>query len=313
MEQGTQERPLPILKEKPVSSLHEIYQVLQTRPSHGSGRGVSYWSKAMQCGRLANLLEARQMDLTIEEQLELSTADKVIGKFAGSYFHALQEAWHNGGFSKDTVVSADDFDLNFHEAVRCIRAYQKFWHRGFFGKTLGCEVTFPRTPEEAAWLRELVGEDFTFRVDRLIELTEEEATLININRNADLPGAGRYILDYKLVYSHQFKDAWEYTEGLQALAYPSVYNALHEHFDYGAPVRGMIFDITSRSTKIEANWRIKNFALYLAKPAPDFVELLSNALRQAKRNLVDDSANPFACVGPYGPCTFLKNATCNRR
>lgn len=294
-------------------SLSEIYKVLQSQPSSGSGRGVSYWSKAMQCGRMANLSEARKIDMTLEEQLEVSRTDKVIGRIAGTYFHALQEAWHTGKMPEGTVVEADEFDLNFHEALRCLTAYQGAWPKDYFGTTLGCEVKFPRNAEESAWLREQLGEDFTFRVDRLIELTDAQAENINRTRNGDLPGGGRYILDYKLLYNHQAKDSWDYTEGLQALAYPSIYNVLHERFGYGAPVVGMIFDVTTRSTRVAANWGPKNYALYLAKPAANFVSLLSNGLAQAKRNVAQDLANPFSCIGPYGPCAFLKDASCTRK
>lgn len=296
-----------------MSELQAIYQKLQEKPSTSSGRGISYWAKAMHCGRLANLSEQRKLDLALEDQTEALHSERVIGKIAGGYFHALQEAWHSGRLSGPFEDDCSEFDIHFHEAVRCFKVYQKFWHKEYFGKTLGCEITFPRNEVEAAWLKEQFGQDFTFRVDRLIELSEADMVLINITRNAELASPGRYILDYKLLYSTQGKDTWEYTEGLQALAYPTVYNMLHEKFDYGAPVNGMIFDVTTRSTRLEANWGTKNFALYVARPNPWLPAMLSSAMLQAAANVEANRANPFNCVGPYGPCPFLKDGSCNRQ
>lgn len=296
-------------------TLLDIFTVLQSVPSSGSGRGISYWKAAAECGRKVRLLEQHKMQVQAEEADEAEAANKPIGRIVGTYGHVLQQAYHEGRLPENLVIDADAADVHFREAVRCMRVYRRFWPADYFGEVVGCEIKFPRAEDEASLLRDVFGDDFTFRADLMVRMSEERAAEIELSRGVSLNGAGLYIVDHKFLWQIDKTAVWDYAYGPQSLAYPIAYNLLHANFPdrYPVPVQGMIFDCMSRQTQKEENFKESHFQLIVSQALPEDVDVIRNTVRVGQAMLSMNLPNPNACVGKYGPCPFLKNGQCDRR
>lgn len=300
------------------SKLLPTYTVLQSVPSSGSGRGISYHKGGAECGRRTNLAARFKVDLQADDEQEAESASKPIGRIVGTHFHSLQQYWREGKLPDDIALGANEADVHFREAVRAFQVYRRFWPVDYFGHLVGCEIKFPHPdrPDEAEYLREQLGDDFTFRTDAIYYLNQADCDKLENERGVSLPeGPGRYIIDYKCRFQITSVNMWDAQFGAQSIAYPMAYNLLHARFPdrYPEPVKGMIFDEMSRQPQKDSTFALKHFQLFVAQTSPNDIDIVRALIAQSKHNIENDLANPGACIGHWGPCAFLKGGQCSRK
>jgi hypothetical protein len=303
-----------------VANLVEVFTTMQSQVSSGSGTGVSYYKNASECYPRVLLAAQHKFDLDADEAEEASDARKPIGRIVGTYGHALQQIYHEGRLPETLVVDASEGDIHFREAVRCMRAYRKFYAPTYFGQVIGCEVKFPQQPDEAALLEQHFGGPFTLRADMVNYLDQERVDELELTRGIVLDGPGLYFVDHKFLWQIDAAKKWDYQFGMQSVAYPVAYKLLHEHFPerYPHDIKGMIFNCMSRQTQKEENFTEKHFQLFVSQfQYPEDIGMVASGIRIANLLKADHEAtgngyNTNACIGKWGPCPMLKLGQCSR-
>lgn len=288
---------------------NHLYEVLQSKRSSSSGTGTSHYSLSATCGMKGRLYEQFPW-----EDVELDGTDvtatgrrKVDGKRCGTFYHALQELWRTGKIDDKVIVSAEHLDYDFETAVRCFVGYRNHYlgNRNNLGRVISAEVKYPHTPEQEELIKAAIGGlPFTIRYDLLTEITMDDCNRLAVHHGVALPGPGRYLVDYKLVYALSAVTMMQYTYDFQQLAYPVIYNLCNPD----TPVRGMITDVMARVQKPEP----RHFALYLAHADENAHEIVRHGVLASFANHTDGRANPMGCIGKYGPCRFLTSGQCPR-
>lgn len=289
----------------------QLYQIVQSKKSTGSGRGASFYEVAANCGRSLNL-KMRHPDLWSSDDddgtsLTPTGRRKCNALRAGTFFHTLQELWRNQTLPADLVLDATEMvDYDFELALRAFRNYRARFGDNIhnLGTVVATEEKYPADPAQAAMLKQVLGLDFTMRFDLLTYVSREDAERISSEREVAIT-PGRWLVDYKLVASISEKTYWKYAASFQGLVYPVVYNLCNPQ----APVEGIMYDITARVQKAEP----KHFALYTAITTEDSLEIVKTGLNYAKELLDSNRANPLVCTSGYSVCPFLKNGMCDRK
>lgn len=298
-------------------NLDEVYQTILSSPRGSSGRGMSYWGDAANCGRLALLKEKHGNMETVED------ADEPQALSVGSYYHSLHEVGLRGQASGEVWDQTDTqvADPSFLEAVRLYRAYTKEWGSAtqrWHAELLGVEVQIPSTEKGQALSRELFGDVVTGRLDALIYIPESELEAVYQDTNLLLPAGGRYILDHKTAKQRSDKHQWEFTFGLQSITYMHIYNQEHPE----APIQGMIFDQIYKAHKDPSRYplltkagdikRAASYDAFLAVAHPGEEKVIQALVQLGKDNVAQNRTNPKHCFGGFKPCEFFKNGLCQR-
>jgi hypothetical protein len=287
-----------------------LYELLQTKQSRSSGTGCSYYGSYATCGMKGRLQEMFPYEEQELEGTELTPTGrrKVNARRAGTFFHALQEMWRLDAIPADMIVAADHADYDFELALNSCAQYRAQWNnnRHNLGTVHSAEVRLPSTPEQTARVMEFTGgHPFSMRYDLLTDIDQATVNRIAVERGVALPGAGRYIIDYKLVGSITAQTMWQYSYDFQQIAYPVIYNLCYPE----APVRGMLTEVMARVLKPLP----RHYALYLAYADINAADIVRHGIQFAERARVTGAANPVGgCIGKYGPCWFLVNNLCPR-
>lgn len=285
-----------------------IYELLQSRESGSSGTGASYYGSFSQCGmkgRLQELFPYDERDRDLESNPPYGSA-RVDGRRAGTIFHLLQECWRTGTLPEDVAVGPEG-DASFDAAAASFRAYRLFAKNDIhnLGRVHSAERKLPENSEQQKRIKAFIGGfPFTMRYDLLVDITLEDIARLAIERGISIPEEGLYIIDYKLVRAITDSTMWDYSYSFQQLAYPVIYNICFPD----APVKGMLTEVMARVQKPES----RHFALYLAYPDENVKRIVRDGVRRAAQLRRTGWANPFACIGKYSPCFFLKNSACPR-
>ncbi len=290
----------------------DVYQTVQSSPHGSSGRGVSYWSKASKCGRLA-ILDAQHAE-------ERQATEDLDALSVGVYYHALQEVGMRGQAAGEVWDQTDSQveDKNWQEALRLYRAYQRDWGTplGRWGASLiGTEVKIPATPRGEAEALRLFGDVTTGRCDAVILVNDVDA--VYAETGILLPGPGTYILDHKTAKSRQQNHEWEYRFGLQSVLYLHLYNLENPH----DPARGMIFDIIYKHADITKGPQLNkagdvkrdsSYNAIVASPDPDAEKVIQAMVAAGKYNVDNNVAIPSHCFSGFTPCRHFREGRCRR-
>ena len=289
----------------------DVYQTVQSSPHGSSGRGVSFWSKASKCGRLAILDQQHAEERQATEDLDALSV--------GVYYHALQEVGMRGQAAGEVWDQTDSQveDKNWQEALRLYRAYQRDWGTplGRWGADLiSVEEKIPGTPAGEALVKSLFGDVTTGRVDAVIRINDPELTYQNTG--ILVPGPGIYLLDHKSAKSRQQNHEWEYRFGMQSILYQHVYNLEHEE-----PCQGMIFDILmkhkdiTKGPQLSKSGEIRRESSYnaiMAVPEHDAERIIKALVQAGKHNVDNDKAVPSHCFAGFSPCRHFTSGRCSR-
>ncbi len=182
----------------------------------GSEAGMSYWSTAAACGKRA-LLDKRKA----------LSGDRLKHYDVGSVYHKLHELWRLGDHVELEIdkLPAELTTPEMVEAIRLFNGWRVFWPKDYWGRTLAVEQEVAVT---------LLNEKVTARPDLVVDITEED--LPRIKSRVELPGPGRYIIDFKTAAGEN--DPLVYSESLQAVWYCNAWKEAT-----GEQCEGIIFDI----------------------------------------------------------------------
>lgn len=286
-----------------------LYEILQSKKSSSSGTGNSFYSVAANCGMKAQLqiLNPYEEQETDGTDYTATGKRKVNGRRCGTFYHSLQEMWRLEQIPENLVISADHSDYDYELALHSFCQYRKQFRndRHNLGRVVSAEVTLPENDEQRNRVLEFTGGiPFTMRYDLLTDVGIEDMGRIAVERELALPRTGLYLDDYKLLASIGATTISQYSYEFQQLAYPIIYNICRPE----QPVVGMLTEVMARVQKPEP----RHFALYLAYADANAKEIVRDGIRMAHKRLQEGQANPFACIGKYGPCWWLSNGICPR-
>lgn len=293
----------------------DVYQSILSNPRGSSGRGMSYWGDAAQCGRLANLKEANKEPFAPSVE-----GDDLNALSVGNMYHVLHEVGLRGQAQGEIWDQTDIqvTDPDFIEAVRLYRAYQRDWGdvtKRWGCKLLGVEVKIPSTEAGTAEAKALFGDLTTGRLDALVEFDEVDTAYENTGLL--LPGPGVYILDHKTAKSKQDRHQWEFQFGLQSITYMHIYNMEHPE----APMRGMIFDQIYKHKQISKYpllskagdvKRDSSYEAFLAIPHEGEEKVIQSLVQLGRKNVQEDRTNPKHCFSSFKPCPMFTRGLCRR-
>lgn len=293
--------------------LETIYKTVQSTPHGGSPNGMSRWTKAPKCGRMARLSELQKEAREAAGKGEFNPLD------VGTFYHALHECGATGQLDSAIWDCTDEMlaNIDWMEAVRLYRAYIRDWGsvaERWGAEILGTEVAIPSTPEGEKIALEYFGEPVTGRMDCLIRIVRPD--LAKENTGLDLK-AGIYILDFKTAASRKDNYAWEFGYGLQSAAYLSLYNMEHQ----SEPAQGMLFDQIYKHSDVSKFSKLKkdgsilresSYQAYLAEPREDDVRIIGSLVQLGRRNYEENLANPAHCLSGFKPCYYFTAGYCKR-
>lgn len=275
----------------------------------GSGRGMSFWSDAAQCGKRARFREeeksqgARAFDPTHE------------GHFVvGGVYHKLHEIWR---YDADVEFSYNEplENRSVLSAIELFNGWRGQWNRDFWGKTVAVERQLPCTEIGEKTIVEALGTLVTAKVDMCVDIAEDDLERIQA-RCPDIVEAGRYLVDWKTAASHYPKEY--YAGGLQALWYPAAWEMEHEDaVSRTPPIIGTIFDviIKPRHNAKDRTFSREKFAAHFVPYQRGSFAAIQGLILQGQDNLqraVDkDLGNRAECVkfsfGSVDVCPFYGN------
>lgn len=286
-----------------MSDVLQIYQ--GAKRSTASGRGVSYHEVAANCGRRRYLTQMHPNTDTREEDENLRT---------GTYYHALQEMWRNGGLPAGVALDVSEIqDAEWAEAARLFDWYRGYWDLNFWGTMVGTEVPLPTNEAHKERVREFFGHDeVTGAVDLIVMMNEADVARVEADRGVTLRGPGLYFIDYKTSKSRKSDDTAraDYTETMQSMTYPVLWNLAG-----GEQVKGMIFDVIIKHAALRRVQEGKNGAsiqTFVAYPQPNHSSIVKNSINRALRERDSAEANAYACYYKGQPCPFLTKGLCGR-
>ena len=142
--------------------------------SEHSGAGISFYESGVKCPRFIQLQKRFPLHVEGMNQTALDT---------GIVLHKLQELYHKDLLS-ELVIEDSDFndDSPISEGVRLFKFYRSVCSPTFWGKPEIIEVGYPRVDVEgeSAKLSSFWGvEQFTFRPDLVVSVTEEDTARVN--------------------------------------------------------------------------------------------------------------------------------------
>ena len=285
-------------------TIDEIFQLIQEAPHGGSGKGISFWTKAAANGRQVRLEQehkAAQANMPIVDEAA-EPSDKLNALVIGVAYHALQE--HASGDVSEHVWDAREsaFTPEFTEALRLFRAYQARY--GSVAARWGftdyrTEVPIPSTPAGSAAALELYGEEVTGRLDGVGYISVENLPRVMRETGLGLPGPGWYLLDFKTAGRESANDVWTYEQGLQACNYIILWNL--ENPD--KPCHGMLFDQIVRT-------KVVKFKAFFAPAFAADPARIANLVKIGRSNLENDVCNPTGCKSFFSPCYWYKCGKC---
>jgi hypothetical protein len=298
-------------------NLDTIYHTVQSSPHGGSGRGTSYWRSANECGRLVQLT-AKYPPPAAEGTT--NDDDDLNPLLVGTYYHAL----HEGGLAglrdgliwdmTDTAVQ----EREWLEALRLYRAYIRDWGNPLAkwnAKLVSVEEKLPKTDAGKALVRELFGEDVTFRADWVGEIQGPNSADV-ILENGDV-----VIFDHKTTKSRKAIHEWEFMFGNQSAFYLYLYNLENPE----RPAKAQVYDQILRHVDISKGpllnksggvKRESSYQHFVARPNENAEAIIRNMVATGKLNLEYDNgrgrANAAHCFSGYKPCWFFQNGLCER-
>lgn len=287
----------------------ELYDLLQSIKSSSSGTGGSYYGVAATCGMKSHLQETFPYEEPEHDGAEISSSGrrKVNARRCGVFYHKLQEMWRTGAIPERLAVLADHSDYDFELALNSFCRYREYFRNDphNLGRVKSVELKLPATPEQEQLILEFTGGiPFTMRYDLLTTVGMIARANIAIERGLAISASGDYLVDYKLVGSISPMTMWQYSFEFQQMAYPVIYNVCNP----SAPVQGMLTDVMARVQQPEP----RHYGLYLAYPDENAQALVRDGIQFAHAARLKGAANPFACLGKYGPCYFLTSGICPR-
>lgn len=294
----------------------EIIRLVQDRAQGGSARGMSFWTRAAACGR-DSVLDGEQRALRevarSVPQAPVSVKDDGFGppdeisaSGAGTVFHLLAQyadlvpedhLW-------DTRKSV--FSATFCEGLRLWRAYQDTWGTPAqkWGATqMECEVPLPATPEAAARVQELFGDEVTGAMDFFMFIPEENIIGVWERTGLALPGEGWYIGDLKTTrsFTRGKGDKW--------LGSPQAHNyILQAKLSFPErEVRGMVFDVIDRCAKVK-------FDAHFMDASEADPRVIRNIVKAGQMMRAAEGGRglcvPSGCNTQYGPCCQRASGRC---
>ena len=284
--------------------LSDILKLLQEGQHGGSGKGISFWTKAAANGRQVRLEQEDKANRAAAPIIDDAgePTDKLNALIIGTAYHLLQE--HASGDVSEHVWDAREsaFTGEFAEAVRLFRAYQSRY--GSVSARWGftdyrTEVPLPATPEGTKLALELYGEEVTGRLDGVGYISMENLPRVMRETGLALPGPGFYLLDLKTAGRESPNDCYTYEHGLQAANYITLWNL--ENPDNLC--HGMIFDQIVRT-------KVVKFKAYFAPAFAAEPERVKNLVKIGRHNLDNDICNPTGCKSFFAPCYWYKCGRC---
>ena len=201
--------------------MNPLLPVLPLPREGGSGKGNSYYTKAIFCPRCVNLDEQAG---TKEDSPRGAAAE-------GTMFHQMAELYYKGASAEPHVIPISD--VNWGDAItEARRVWASFIakHPGVdhWGNVVAVEEKLPRNEEEAAAIKELMGVEYTLKPDLVVQLTIESLDRIkHLAPDLALPPAGSYILlDWKTKGKADADAPLLYAQSDQFASYVACWNAV---------------------------------------------------------------------------------------
>lgn len=277
----------------------EIYQY--AKRGTASGRGPSYWSTPMICGRKAALTEKYK---------DTYASDRSGPLAVGSFYHFLLQVWQEGKLPEDIIIDTSEIsDPDWAEAVRLFHFYTSRFDKRYWGTVYGTEVVMPLNGAHRESIEKFFGIDGddcpTGALDLLVDMGAHDIERVEEERGIELRGPGFYIVDYKTAAARCDAQAAKglYTETVQAMTYPALWNIAG-----GQQIKGMIFDVLVKHKNLGDN----SIQTWVSHTCPSHRQVVRAAVRVARASKLRARANPYACYYKGYECQFLKSAQCNR-
>lgn len=287
-------------------NVEAIYHLIEK--STASGRGVSYWEVAQNCGEKRYLSDLHQ-------QLVREGETNVEEKRLGTYVHGLIHHWYKGSFPDDVVIDVSDTQPQpWADAVKIFNFMRSYFPKDFWGDYVDSELKLPIDEAHRAAIREYFGHDeITGQIDWLAEL--EEKHILNYREKElelDLPGPGLYILDWKTGGARKGPDAARgaFLESIQSKNYPLLARL------GGLNVRGVIFVYFVNHTVMRRYDEGKNKGASIQAfyaPHNEVRDMQARAaVNFAKTQRDSRTKNPYACTTYTGQsCVFKNKGICD--
>lgn len=261
---------------------HEFEQTIHSLMQNegGSGRGGSFWTMAATCGRKAN---------NYERNGRAQTGEAPAWAVIGTAYHKLQEyLMKNEPLHLDFMESIND--RNLQTALLMHRAWREYWGVSYWGTTVSTEEIYPKTDEGTRKVMEFFsGQIYNIKPDAVVDMSMEDVA--RVRDRVHLPGPGRYIIDFKT--AADAAETTKYITGLQALAYPFIYNLDNSE----QPVKGIIFDIVQKpvwNAKDKSRKR-EHFNACFIDAELLWVEPLKGLVAQGAANMERDQCSLLGC------------------
>ncbi len=204
----------------------------------GSGRGLTFWSDAAECGKRALYNEERRARWREDPStIPPFDPDKKTAFAVGGVYHKLHELWAKGKLDDELIGAAGPFyDASGALAWHLFMGWREHWPKDFWGKDVAIEQTLPVGDYAEREISAELGEVVNAKPDRVVWLEEEELERAR-QRCPELISRGYYMLDHKTTGGDY--DEIYYREGLQNYWYPVAW----ELDNPDKPLQGFIYDI----------------------------------------------------------------------
>jgi hypothetical protein len=288
-------KPLSLRTNKP----QHFKPILQTLHTGGSGFGMSYWLKWLDCQEKAFLDEQRSE--------ETSGLPKDEGSQIGILGHSFLELYYKGVDFQTPAVQfvqenkgAIDVDEKCRiEAERVFRAYRARFSATELGQVVGVEKQL-----EGPKIENAVGiSPFTARIDLAVKVNEKVAGEQKKRFGMDL-SPGYYLVDHKFLKSQGQNTVDEYLLAHQGTAYQLAWNAEFPKYE----CKGMIMNLLLKTKACEV------VRFLVPPPSRAAIESLKYTLKLAYiyKTEHERTKNTKHCVSWRGVCRYYLTGECKR-
>lgn len=230
--------------------------------SGGSGRGLSFWGEAAQCGKKAILYEERRAKWDDDpSSIPPFDPDKKTAFAVGAVYHKLHEMWAKGELSDDVLARVPPiYDASVALGLHLFLGWRAQWPINFWGEDVANELTLPLGEWAENTMRHELGTIVNAKPDRVVYMDRETVERVNL-RQSDIRREGYYMVDFKTTGADY--DSIYYREGLQNYWYPVAW----ELDNPDKPLEGFVYDLIRKP-----NARAKDQSITLANfPPPVFI------------------------------------------
>lgn len=288
-----------------ISSIEQIYQELAG--STASGRGVSYWEEASNCGRKRNLIQLHQ---DIAKAAETYVEEKKLG----TLYHGLLQMYRAGRLPDGLVLDVGPVQSQeWAEALRLFRFHREWFPRDYFGEVVATELKLPTSDDHKAKIAAHFGHDeITGAVDLVVTMSAADVARLEQERGVQLDGPGLYFVDYKTSGARKSAEAAvaNYTASMQAMTYPLLWNLAG-----GEPCKGMLYDVIVKHEELRRHdvnsKKLASVQTFFARAQPEHANIVKAAINGARQARDDNKANPYACFSNSRACPFM-GSLCGR-